>query len=641
MSHGSNMKRARRSRPGLEGLEGRSLLSGAGSVAGSLQAQAATTTAPIIHGYDYKTLQGTRVHIQLYGVGTLFGTTVDPDGALNLVFSGTNEQTGIIATAKGGDGHPALRSIHHRFEPSESLSGIGSSLVNVVKLKDFNLVDGGRINLTGGVHILSLNSVGSNTQVSLREIPPALLQGQPTSTSSENGVTLGFLADLTGARTLTSTSGTFVAGFNLLGSNQLPSGASNPGPPPAPPGVVVTINHVNGPTRASSAAAPAEVYGYDPVQNALIRFDTTTGAANLSIPNALPAATAGSQAGVALGRDAGNLVVMISDGLNVYAYNPLDGSSVGHFALNTPALVSAGLVHATRLGTFDSGTVVGDATAGVGGLGLIQPIDVTRSLASGQAQPVVDPQTMAPVPPYASTRAFGLSGGMTGIPGSSTLFAMGGGHFDQYQPLQFQLGISSLTPNLPTAATAGAALSEASRAAVTVNGQNVITDAHGAHGAHGAQLNNALGSLGQALTLDTGVGADPATGLTVNRVALVNAQSFAQQSVFSLNDPNLLTGLTAAFRPSLAGVALVDVQGNTQSFRAQDAQGLVFNGEGNVNLVKIHNATDTTIVGFPFGHAQIPIRSNVVIYSTPRSVGDRNGVTVVPGLTPLGPLFLP
>ena len=68
---------------------------------------------------------------------------------------------------------------------------------------------------------------------------------------------------------------------------------------------------------------------------------------------------------------------------------------------------------------------------------------------------------------------------------------------------------------------------------------------------------------------------------------------------------------------------------------------LVFNGAGNVNLVKIHQAADSTLIGFPFGHAQIPLRKNVTILSSSRVVGNRNVVTVVSGLTPTGPLSLP
>jgi len=63
--------------------------------------------------------------------------------------------------------------------------------------------------------------------------------------------------------------------------------------------------------------------------------------------------------------------------------------------------------------------------------------------------------------------------------------------------------------------------------------------------------------------------------------------------------------------------------------------------EGNLNLVKIDNAADTTIVAYPFGHAIMPQRSNVLIESSTRTVDGRNGVTVVPNIKPTGPLSLP
>ena len=79
-----------------------------------------------------------------------------------------------------------------------------------------------------------------------------------------------------------------------------------------------------------------------------------------------------------------------------------------------------------------------------------------------------------------------------------------------------------------------------------------------------------------------------------------------------------------------------------QSFRSNDATGLVLNDTGNLNLVKINRAVDTTILGAPFGHAEIPNRQNVQIISTKRDVGTRGGVTIAPsGVLPVGPLTLP
>jgi hypothetical protein len=235
----------------------------------------------------------------------------------------------------------------------------------------------------------------------------------------------------------------------------------------------------------------------------------------------------------------------------------------------------------------------------------------------------------------------------------STLFAAGSGHFDQFQPDQFQLGIASLNPSVPNATSAGAALTESSRAELTGNGigkstpGTIVTDPLGATlPGQGPTLpagnpNNALGNVDQSLALITGRVTDATTGNVVNQVSLYSSTNFAKTGSINLHTSDVLTDISGTFRPSLAGTALVDVQGNTQSFRALTAKGLVFNGEGVVNLVKIQSAVDSTIIGFPFGHAQIPFRQNVTILSSTRAVAGRNGVNVLPNLKPTGPLSLP
>ena len=652
MSDGKNPRwasaSARRSRPMVEGLEERALLSTAANGVSAL------ATAPVKE-FDYTTPQGTHVAIHLYGSGTLYdnvnhvGTNVDAHGMLDLEFSGTNEQTGIIATIHGGDGHPQLRMLKHIGLPAESLSGIGSSLVNVIKLKNFDLVDGGRINLTGGIHVLDLNSVGANTRVSLREIPPTLLNGTSTAGSTENGVTLGFLLDVSGARTLTNATGTFVAGFNLIPTNAVSttnpnSIVKNPGAPPAPPGVVLSVNHVNGPSRAQQGIGNPRIFGYDPLTNTLTRFDVgtdvngnITGKPSLTILNALPGGGK-PEAGASLGRNHGNLVVMVNDGSNVYAYDPITGAPVGHFSLSGLTTVPAGSPPGTlptfdplnppnRIGAFDSFTVVGNATGGANGLGRLVAIDVTNSLATGVAALAKN------TTPYDSTRGFGFSGGFAGIPGTSTLYTAGGAFFDPYQPNSTQLGVASLSPG----ATAGiASFRESARNAFT--GTTGATLNSGSHGQVGTNPSDAFANIDLGLALVTA--ADPVA--QTDTVTLYNSQTFAKTTTATLNNtPNRLTAITGSFRPDLAGTALLDINGNTQSFRAQDARGLVFNGLGNVNLVKIHRATDSTIIGYPLAHAEIPLRTNVLIVSTTRTPGTRNGVTVIPNLRPTGPLSQP
>ena len=663
-SDGSSTRRGRQrqNRPEMEGLEGRALLSttgdGSGVSASSVAATAVTTTAKNTPGalrrFDYSTAGGAKVDIQLFGVGSLIGTYVDPDGALNLRFSGTNAQTGIIGHVRGGSGHAAVRSIEHRFEPPQSLSGIGGTLLNLVKLKDFDLVQGGRINLTGGAHLLFLNSSAADTQISLRELPESQTTTGNSASASQNGVTYGFLLDLSGAQTLTSVGGQLVTGFSTLPSNSsaLTSTSTNPppGPPPAPPGVVVSINHVNGPARDSVSIGTPQIFAYDKTTDALLRYDTATGQPTLTIPHALNGNTAG-EAGVALARVNGRLAVLVSDGSTIRAYDAINGDSVGSFALAPLKLAPYSLANPSRLGTFDTLTVVGDPTGGTNGLGKLQAINVNASLRTGQAVVLTDPATGNPiVPSYTSQRAFQFTGGFAGLPGSSTLYAVGAGHFDPYQPDQFQLGVAALSAGVPSTTSAGAGLKEASRTVLTGNappnsgnsGTNgtIVTNSLGVTLANG-NLNNALGSVDQSLALITGQGLDPKTGAAASKVSLYSASSLSKQTDIYLDTTDNLTDLSGSFRPDLKGTALVDVQGNTQSFRSQDARGLVFNGEGRVNLVKIEAARDSTIIGFPFVHAQIPLRSNTVILSTTRAVGDRGGVIQVPGLSPTGPLSLP
>ena len=68
--------------------------------------------------------------------------------------------------------------------------------------------------------------------------------------------------------------------------------------------------------------------------------------------------------------------------------------------------------------------------------------------------------------------------------------------------------------------------------------------------------------------------------------------------------------------------------GNVQSIRGGSATGMVLNDNGNLNLVKFASVTNSTIVGQPVSHLQIPNRSHVTVLTPARTAGSRNGVTV-------------
>lgn len=294
----------RRARPNLEGLEGRALLTV--SNLGRELAVTATTPTPQLDGVrrvDYTTDAGARVSITLEGAGTLAGTSVRPDGALDLVYSDTNVASRIIGKVNGGPGRARLASIRDADVPIDTATGVGAETVGVVLLPDFDLVSGGAVNLLGGVDEIRLRSVAANSQMHLRDNPlnttVANLTADPSESGSVSGIgTLDPTSDAfggpnvgdingpipfidtvgngqnaigtpglnqqavnhgrqlsyafrrrTGALTLTNVGGTFTPGPNLIE----PRDISKPGRRVAPPGVIVQIDRIDGtPSPAST-----------------------------------------------------------------------------------------------------------------------------------------------------------------------------------------------------------------------------------------------------------------------------------------------------------------------------------------------------------------------------------------------------
>ena len=175
----------RRARPVLEGLEERVVMS---TTASGLPVAAESSPAGGLFSsnfqkFVYTTPQGTHVLLQIVGRGSLQGTTVDSSGALHLLFSQTNSFTKIMSDVHGGTGQAALASIYSRdlfeHDAANSQSGIGATLIGTINLPKFNLLAGGTVNVTSGINILALNSVGPNTQIQLRQIPAS--QEPPTT----------------------------------------------------------------------------------------------------------------------------------------------------------------------------------------------------------------------------------------------------------------------------------------------------------------------------------------------------------------------------------------------------------------------------------------------------------------------------
>ncbi len=306
-SSSSRKTQAKRTRPTLEGLEERKLLSRA-----SAAAVAASASSGVFSGdnriFSYTTPTRGHAVIHVVGLGNLLGTGLTPSGALELVYDDTNAYSKIVGTVTGGGGHAPLESIQNgrliAAGASNSLSGQGGDVAESFLLSPFDLIDGGRINLTPGVNSLNLDSIGADTQINLRTLPPppsttttlptsSLLVGtsaagsstsgtttgssgttsggsatitifrafatttstssssittlealQSTSITNPGGVTTTYVSNGNGSQTLTGVAGEFASAGNIV--EPLPTGSSIYTVPPAPPGIILKVNRVQG-----------------------------------------------------------------------------------------------------------------------------------------------------------------------------------------------------------------------------------------------------------------------------------------------------------------------------------------------------------------------------------------------------------
>jgi hypothetical protein len=573
---------------------------------------------------------------------------VNGSGALNLVFDGTNAFSKIVSHVKGGNGRAPLASITNgqliAAGAQNSLSGVGGNVIQGVYLKSYDLIAGGNINLTSGVNTVVLDAVASDTQIHLRELPPppssttsttstlgvvvsqsgtttgAALRGTTTTTTTSDtlqagqsttaaneGVTTAYLAQGNGGQTLTSVEGIFTPGTNIV--EPLPATQPSQTEPPAPPGVILKINRIEGSSTAPvNLLTDPKIFGYDPTTGQVLRFDinlnNNTGAVD---PTFMPISVPGDPAsvGLNLGSNGSQLDVLVSSGTTVFAYNATTGAAAGSFTTSGPV---------NGIGTADTVTVLGSTTTNQ-----LQMINLTASLQTGVAQPEPgNPQTFTPA------SGFTLLGGLTGLPGSTSITAAVGAVFDTFTPTQTQLGEQPInTISVGRGAKLSYQFNAGTASAVTQSGTFVTVQTNPPIA---TQPGAALGSIDQSFALVAGAS---------NGVNTINLSSGGS---IKLNYPDLLTGLSAAFRADLASSALIDIQGDAQSIRGSSANGAVINDNGNLNLVKFANVSNSTIVGQPVSHLHILKRSHLTVLTPSRTAGSRNGVTVDANLNPIGPL---
>jgi hypothetical protein len=350
----------------------------------------------------------------------------------------------------------------------------------------------------------------------------------------------------------------------------------------------------------------------------LVRFDLNlaneTGAID---PTFTPISVPGdpANAGVDIAQDGNQLVVLVSSRSNVYAYNATTGTAVGSFTTTVPINSIASTAVLTVLGSYQNNE--------------LQMINLPASLQTGTEQP------LGSASPFTPPSEVTLLGGVTGVTGSNNIYATIAAHFSTLQPNQTQLGIQSI--NTTQVSTGGGStsvsnqFSSVSRTALTQNGSDITVqpDAQTPD-----QVGAALGSIDGSLALVAGA----SNG--TNTIKLYSPTSLTSRGTISLAYSDLLTGLSASFRPDLTGSALIDIQGNVQSIRGGTANGMVLNDNGNLALVKLKQLTNSTIVGQPISHLDIKSRSNVSVLSSAREVDNRNGVQVQSNIQQIGPLSL-
>jgi hypothetical protein len=650
----------------LEGLEQRWVPSQA---AGGLPIVADSSPPGGVFFHDYQqfnytiasgTNRGTHLEIQIVGRGSLQGTRVDSSGALHLLFSRTNAYTKIVSNVHGGTGQADLASIYSadlfNHSAAGSLSGIGASVIKMINLGNLNLreyVDAagkivpGTIDATSGIGTLNLNSVGPNTQIQLRELPSTVTAGTTTTTTTSSTISNSFVTDAFLVQSLAGINGEFVSAGNIVNVTV----PGNPGPPPAPPGIVIKINHINGNVaRVPNLLTDAEIFGYDQKTGDVVRFniDLTTGIAtpdmsfNVQPPGTYPVQPPGSTSPVALsvGRDGNRLVLLVSTpagaGNKISVYDATYGTPLGSFT--TPAGFNA-------LASTDTVSVIGSVTANQ-----LQMIDVQRSLDpanGGTVQPPVD--NPGPYNPPASLN-LNLVGGLTGLPGSNQVYATIAATFNSFQPTVPQLGLLTVGTSSAKPGPGGGLVLTHNFSTVSEKGILSPTYTPVDTGNNPQSIGVPMGSVDSSLALNTIVADPKNAGQYINTVQLLGPVSLGSKGTITLKTTDPITDLSETFRPDLtgstangSGPALIDVQGNIQSLRGLTANGLVLNDTGYLNLIKTGQIANSTILAQPIGHIQTPQanRTNVTLVSSAnRDFGARDGVTLVPGLNQIGPLSL-
>jgi hypothetical protein len=596
---GETRRSARRARPAIESLELRQLLDAAAALAAdAVQAQNHHKDEAVVPAprpdrrISYRTPDGARVTVTLYGPGTLKGSFVRPDGALELVYNNTDNTTRIIGTSADAHGrivNVPLAVVRDADTAVGNPSATGVAPIAALTLPTFRLIAGGFINLTGGVVQVNLKSMDRDSAIYLKEGVPVATATTTQSAIATGGASIGGISSVVSVQT----------------TQTQVEGAT---------GIEVRIDRITAdPLTSGPNGQPfgdPQVFAVDPQAARLVRIDARTGQPTMAVP--IPGLT-DTAPPVGLAKPADRLLVLVGNNQQVLAFDAVSGASVGQF--NTANLAGIGFTSVDGIGSSATHTILTDT----GGVGV--SIDVSASLASGQAVAIDGP--------IVPQREFVFNGDATGLAGSDVIYADGAAHFDTAQPNLFQFGVLGLAPF-------GRSVFEQTRIATPGGLGTPFINA----GSNGLLPNPALG-LG---SVDTRLARLFPSGSKSSLVFYDPASNQAIVGTQAVDYTGTLTGLSESLHPELVGAALIDIQGNLRRYIGRQVEGLVLNTRGTVNLIAAHTAIDSAFIGRPLNHAQFVQRQNVQLISTAR--GDRGrltrgGVTVDPNLPPTGPLILP
>jgi hypothetical protein len=253
-----------------------------------------------------------------------------------------------MSNVHGGTGQADLASIYsadlYNNDAVTSLSGIGASVLDTINLDKFNLIAGGTIDVTSGIDNLNLNSVGPDTQIQLRQLPSTVTAGESTTASTSSSSSNVYVSDAFLVQSLAGINGEFVSAGNIV---EVPTPGA-PGPPPAPPGIVLKINHINGNIApAPNLLTDNVIFGLDATTGQVVRFNLTpattkrgevdmsvqTGTEDSNFALSKPPAGSTPPVAISLGRDDTQLVLLVSTGSQISVYDPTSGAFIGSFSV--------------------------------------------------------------------------------------------------------------------------------------------------------------------------------------------------------------------------------------------------------------------------------------------------------------------